>query len=193
MTVETCSFRTDRLLVQPWHDPVDDGWPSVELATAVAGLLTEPVTRHLPDSWHGPYSIDRATQWIAERDNESPTLLVLNRSMQAPVGLVFLFESNGPGSSGADSEADDKTANLVDIRLGYLLAESAWGRGLATELLGGLVCWAREQAMIGSITGGVAPANGASRRVLERLGFSLVEVEVEARGPDNDLQYTLRL
>lgn len=163
MAVERCSFRTDRLLVQPWHDPPADEWPALDLATTIAALMTEAVTRLLPADWQGPYSVDRARQWIAERDEESPTLLAVDRSTGGPIGLVILFES----------PAD--TSGLVEVRLGYLLAETAWGKGLATELLSGLVDWSRNRREIGSIVGGVAPSNSASAAVLERLGFSVIE------------------
>ena len=53
-----------------------------------------------------------------------------------------------------------------------MLAESAWGKGFATELITGLVNWCRENA-IKSITGGVEHNNPASARVLEKCGFSV--------------------
>lgn len=177
MTVERCSFRTDRLLVQPWHDPPADEWPTLDLPTTVADMMTEAVTRFLPGGWQGPYSVDRARQWIAERDLESPTLLAIDRSTGDPVGLVILFES----------PAD--TNGLVEVRLGYLLAETAWGKGLATELLSGLVAWSRDRRDIGSIVGGVAAANSASSAALERLGFSLIESG--AHGSADELLYEL--
>ena len=61
----------------------------------------------------------------------------------------------------------------VDVRLGYLIAESAWGKGLASELIGGFVEWCREQTIV-SIEGGVGRENQASQRVLEKNGFELV-------------------
>ncbi len=56
------------------------------------------------------------------------------------------------------------------MRLGYLLAERAWGKGIASELIRGLVEWCRKSG-IASIVGGVERNNIASRRVLEKNGF----------------------
>ncbi|MGI9599235.1 MAG: GNAT family N-acetyltransferase [Acidimicrobiales bacterium] len=179
MIVETCTFETERLLVQPWHRRRPDGCSPLDLPNAVAEMLTEPVTRHLPNSWHGSYSRHRAETWIAERDAESTVLLVGARPAGDPVGLVILTETPAGGDE------------LVDIRLGYLLAETAWGTGLATELLGGLVEWCRPQKQIASIVGGVAEDNRGSIRVLERHGFTLMP---SSTGPgDGELLYGLQL
>ena len=81
----------------------------------------------------------------------------------APLGLVLLFEQ-------AENE----------LRLGYMLAESSWGQGVASELIGGLVEWG-ERSGIRSITGGVAFDNPASSRVLEKSGFCLQAPEPDAQ------------
>ncbi len=179
MVVETCAFETDRLIVRPWHSAPDDEWPRIDLVTVVAEVMTEPVTRHLPDSWQGRFSPSRAAAWVTERDDEGSTLLIVERQSREASGLVVLFESQAVPHG------------LLDIRLGYLLAEAAWGKGLATELLSGFVGWCRDQPSIESITGGIAPANEPSRRVLERVGFS--SVEAGNRHPDDELLYRLEL
>ena len=100
-------------------------------------MLTEPVTRTLPTAWQGNYTVSRAREWIKERDKEGTTLLVVERSTKEPIGLVILIE------------VDSENANDgIEVRVGYLLAESAWGKGLATELVKGFVEWCRTQAPI---------------------------------------------
>jgi RimJ/RimL family protein N-acetyltransferase len=74
-----------------------------------------------------------------------------------PIGLIILFES-AYGTDGSE------------LRLGYMLAESAWGRGLASELVSGFVEWCQNNE-VASVTGGVERNNIASRRVLEKCGF----------------------
>ena len=154
-----CRFKTEHLLVKEWHSRSADSVADQELALVVCKLLTQSVTQSLPERWQGEYSTERASQWIEERDNEGTTLLVLERSSGTPIGLMILFENN-----------DDPRGRAV--RLGYLLAESAWGMGLASELVRGFVEWCRT-GDIASIVSGVARDNVASQRVLEKNGFVL--------------------
>jgi 2-polyprenyl-3-methyl-5-hydroxy-6-metoxy-1,4-benzoquinol methylase/RimJ/RimL family protein N-acetyltransferase len=157
---QACRFETSRFRVGPWH--VVEAEIGVDLSAVLAELLTEVTTSSLPDAWQGAYSIERARNWIEERDAESPTLLVVDRESAEPLGLVML----------AELPAGDR---LVDLRIGYLFAETTWGRGLATELVAGLVEWAAEHPTITTLTGGVAASNPASARVLIKNGFWPVE------------------
>lgn len=158
MAGQAWSFETSRLFIKEWHSLTSDEWVEQDLAPLVAAMLTAPVTRSLPPGWQGSYTEERARQWIEERDQEGTTLLVLEQPEQTPVGLVILFESKDEGSGG------------VELRLGYLLAKSAWGRGLATELLRGFVEWCKKNDIV-SVVGGVERENAASKRVLEKVGF----------------------
>ena len=160
MICKACTFDTDRMLVREWHSVSPGDWPRQDLAALVVDLMTQPVTRSLPPPWQGEYSLDRATRWVAERDSEGATLIIIERSTNQAVGLMILFES--PLEDGNDG---------VDVRLGYLLAESAWGKGFASELIEGFVRWCRDEATIESVAGGVGPDNPASARVLEKNGF----------------------
>jgi ribosomal-protein-alanine N-acetyltransferase len=161
MICDTCAFETDRLSVREWHAVGCEDRSGRDLANLLVSLMTEPVTRALPEPWRGAYTLDRAAGWIGERDSEGPTLLVVERATGQAVGLMLLFEAAAEDGGGG-----------VDIRLGYLLAEPAWGRGLASELLGGFVGWCRTRALIRSLAGGVARDNVASARVLVKSGFS---------------------
>jgi ribosomal-protein-alanine N-acetyltransferase len=166
------SFDTDRLIVKEWRALIAS---DKDMAEVVITILTPRVTRSLPEGWQGEYTADRASRWIAERDQEGATLLVLDGSSRAPIGLMILFESER-GKSGRC------------VRIGYLLAESAWGQGFASELLEGFVDWCGT-ANISSVIGGVARENVASRRILEKNGFDIL--------PDtqnqHELIYELRL
>jgi len=174
--VDGYEFRTARLRVRDWHAAERAGG-GVDLPDVVASMLTEPVTRWLPPAWQGPYSRTRAAAWIADRDSEGPVLLVESHEEGDAVGLVLLFEEARAAGDG------------VDVRLGYLLAESAWGRGLGGELLGGFVAWCRRRGDIRAVIGGVAPENLASIRLLERHGFA----RGPEPGPGDDLEYRLVL
>lgn len=153
---QQCEFETHRLRVGPWHSLAQDA--SLRLAFVVSEMLTESTTRALPVTWHGDFSVERAAAWIGERDRESPTLLAIDRESGQPVGLVILFEV-------------PIDASTIDLRIGYVFAEAASGRGLATELVAGLADWARAQNSIHTLTGGVAMTNLASAHVLIKNGF----------------------
>ena len=78
-------------------------------------ILSEPVTRSLPTSWQGAYTVERARSWVEERDHEGTSLLVVEKSTGEPIGVMFLFEEGVPGRT--------------EVRIGYLLSEPAWGKG----------------------------------------------------------------
>jgi RimJ/RimL family protein N-acetyltransferase len=110
----------------------------------------------------------RAIAWIRERDDESATLIVTDRETATPVGLMILFEIPCEDSSGR-----------IDVRLGYLLAESAWSQGLGTELVAGFVEWCLSKTRVRSISGGVGLDNPASAQVLIKNGFVAARPAIE--------------
>ena len=150
---DRCAFMTERLRVESW-----DSVAAADLARMVAGVLTARSTVGLPDQWQGDYSTARASAWIEERNAESPTLLVTDSVSGAAVGLVVLGET-------------DLEEGGLDLRIGYVLAERVWGVGLGTELIGGLVDWARGDSSVRTLTAGVEWSNRSSVRVLEKAGF----------------------
>jgi RimJ/RimL family protein N-acetyltransferase len=95
--------------------------------------------------------------WVVERDQEGTTLIVVEKQTKHPIGLVMLHSS----------------CSKTDIRLGYMLSESVWGKGLASELIQGLVARGSRHK-INSFIGGVGLENKASKRVLEKNGFFVV-------------------
>ena len=148
---------TDRLRVDPWHTAGHE----LDLAEIVAGMLTTRTTTALPEAWRGGFSVDRASDWISERDAESPTLLATEAASGRAVGLVIIY-------------GEPLDQSTMDVRIGYLIAENAWGKGLATELVAGLVGWARTQPSVRTLTGGVDAANEASARVLTKNSFERI-------------------
>ena len=59
-----------------------------------------------------------------------------------------------------------------EVEVSYALAEAARGHGHATEALGEACRWAADAFTLSSIIAITASANRASRRVLDRVGFS---------------------
>ncbi len=170
--IASCSFQTERLDVVGWHDAAIQAGD--ELATVMTGLLTPAVTASLPPDWQDSYTTERARRWIEDRDSEGTTLLVSERETSSAVGLVLLYEAPATDGSG------------VEVRIGYLLAEGAWGRGFGSELVAGLVGWCHAQSAIVLLIAGVSPSNAASIRILKRSGFSLA-----ANSPGDELEYRL--
>ena len=181
MVLLACTFETARLVVQEWHSLSPSDWKQQELPQVVAAMLTEPVTRSLPSAWQGGYTAERAHEWIEERDTEGSTLLVIDKLTREAIGLMILSEMQ------ADAGND-----YVDVRLGYLLSEDIWGKGIATELVAGFVTWCRGQTSISSIAGGVALDNLASKTVLEKNGFQLSQGEDEVAQDEQTYRLTLQ-
>ncbi len=153
-TLTKAVWYTERLLLRHWHTQTTTDQGANKLADIIVQLLTPAVTAELPPDWQGHFTTERAQAWIKDRDAESINFLVINKANLDVVGLVILFEQNDG-----------------DLRLGYLLSESTWGKGLATELISELVNQCR-LAGFQSITGGVARDNIASQRVLIKSGFT---------------------
>lgn len=155
-------------MVGDWHELADRF--RFELAEVVGTILTSTTTSELPPPWRGDFDNERANSWIDDRDHESPTLLAVERHTAAPIGLLVLFESRS-----------DPLGGSTEVRVGYVVAESAWGRGFASEIVGGLVAWGRSHPSIGSMSAGVGVGNDASARVLLKNGFRRVGVRDRER------------
>lgn len=157
MICRSSSFTTDRLVVGEWRAL---SFSDKDMINAVAAILTPRVTQSLPEDWRGEYSHSRAAKWLEDIDQEAATLLVLDGTTRNPIGLMILFES-----------VEERSGHTV--RIGYMLAESAWGNGYATELLQGFVNWCKNTE-IASVIGGVEKDNVASQRVMVKNGFTVL-------------------
>jgi RimJ/RimL family protein N-acetyltransferase len=79
--------------------------------------------------------------------------------IRMPTGQMPGGNREGPG------DAD------VDVEVAYRLARSAWGQGIATEAAGALVAHALGPLALPRVVAVTYPANQASQRVLDKLGF----------------------
>src|SRR5437868_1065953 len=144
--------RTPRLLLRP-------GFPEDAPALAAA-IADESIVRNLASvPW--PFSMRDAEAFLASpRDPVLPSLLIFERSSAAPqlVGACGL----GRRPSGA-------------VEMGYWIARSYWGRGLATEACIALVDIARTLGLA-SLEGSHFVDNPASARVLDKLGFEPIGI-----------------
>ncbi|MEZ5410174.1 MAG: GNAT family N-acetyltransferase [Acidimicrobiales bacterium] len=174
------AFETERLRCGPWIEEARQS--GVDLASVVAGVLTPTTTVALPAAWRGAFTIQRARAWIEDREADSTALLVTDRANRAPIGLAILAAL--PAGDTVPTDASDPDTGPLDLRIGYMIYEAWWGRGIATELVKGLVDRARSVPDIVSVTGGVDQRHEASIRVLERSGFRLQAAPPERPRPD---------
>ena len=73
------------------------------------------------------------------------------------------------GDCGTHGPADDEGR----LEIGYGLAGPSRGRGLGTEAVRAMADWLAAQPGVRALTAEVEVGNEASRRLLERLGFTL--------------------
>jgi len=59
----------------------------------------------------------------------------------------------------------------AEVEVGYAFEKPAWGRGFATELASVVVQWGFADRGLDRIVAVASPENGASRRVMEKLGM----------------------
>ncbi|QTN19114.1 GNAT family N-acetyltransferase [Brevundimonas sp. AJA228-03] len=115
---------------------------------------------------HAVLSDPRAVQWWSTPPHE--TLDQTRGWLEAMIsangsGLDFLIELEGRvvGKAGFYAPPD----------VGYILHPDVWGRGLATEAVGAVLDRLFETTDHAMATADVDPANAASIRLLEKLGF----------------------
>lgn len=159
-------WATERLTVAPWHDVTID-----TLTEFLTELLTPAVTAALPPGWLPDGDPEWLLEWIGGRDRESTPLLVSASS--GPIGLLIVATASDTGPPAA-------------LRIGYLLQQSHWGRGFATELVTGFVDRCRADPDVRSVAGGVQLDQVASARVLERAGLV-------RHGPPDGTEQTYRI
>jgi [ribosomal protein S5]-alanine N-acetyltransferase len=78
-----------------------------------------------------------------------------------------------------------------EVEVGYRVAAAWWGRGIATEMASALVGVARDPLGLTEIVAFTLPYNLASRRVMEKVGFTYERDFEWARLPH--VLYRLRL
>ena len=133
-----------------------------EFNIADAALLKEclnnpNVTRYLTTSIPQPYTLEDATWWINEGSK---------------AGIVRAIEFNDVlvGSVGANRRQFEQSRSA---EVGYWIAESHWGKGIATKALQELSAFVFQNTDIVRLQAHVFEGNLASGRVLEKAGYRL--------------------
>lgn len=152
------NFQTNRLHVQHWAECTNNSQCRQELIVELGPILTPAVLRHLPEPLQISGDPDPIDVWITERAAESDVMAIRDKTTSTILGLLILAEITEPNAP-------------TTIHLGYLFAETAWGKGYATELLSGLINWYKGADRSVQLVGGVERDNIASAKVLQKNGF----------------------
>lgn len=136
--------------------------------------MTPNVTKSLPDGWQNLNTLKKAEKWLFERKMDSNFYAISLTGSNEIIGFLFLYSEN-------------ETRGSNELRLGYLISEAIWGKGIGSELIKGLVTWCYDTKSFSSISGGVEKENIGSIRVLEKNGFYKSNEEL----PDGILLYKI--
>lgn len=150
-------FETERMRVRNWQGVLSSGQAPPWLEKGLARLLTPNVLRHLPPSLQLSGEDNAIADWVSLQAGAGETFLVQDRHSGGLLGLLIL-------SVVGDDPAD------IQLHIGYLLAEDTWGRGLATELVSGVVDHVPRGRGV-TLMAGVGLDNPGSAKVLEKAGF----------------------
>jgi len=134
--------------------------PQSEILVRVPELLTPKVVENLPPYFNNINSNSAAKDWLHKMVSESRLLAVKHRETNTLIGFVFIFVEHG-----------------TDAHIGYLLGESHWRKGYATELLQGLIYFVMNDKKWDKLIAGVDASNKVSSKLLLKLGF--IEQESE--------------
>jgi RimJ/RimL family protein N-acetyltransferase len=140
--------RTERLLLRP-------GWTQ-DAPDLFEAIADEGIVRNLASAPWPYHPADAEAFLAADRDPDTPALLIFRRTGGAPQ-LV--------GTIGIGRRPDGER------ELGYFIARRFWGRGYATEAGRAMIGFARDSLRLPKLNAGYFVDNPASGRVLEKLGF----------------------
>ncbi len=157
-------FTTDRLDVQQWSDRITKPDGKRDLIAALKSIMTPTVLADLPPSMQLSRAKGAIAAWIAARAGESDVYTISEKNGDL-IGLLILAIPN-------------PQAPRPEVHLGYLLAQTAWENGYASELVLSLVQTLQHSTPL-RLIGGVARRNPASARVLIKAGFVLQPGQAE--------------
>jgi len=86
---ERCNFNTPRLAVSSWRNQTKEQDSEKKFTQKVIEVLSPNVTKALPDGWQNISTIDKAKEWIKDRDEESHFVSVQLLSSNETIGFIF--------------------------------------------------------------------------------------------------------
>lgn len=134
-------------------------WQASDLASLVANANNRRIWINLRDRFPHPYTA---------RDGRA--FIKLARGMQPETFFAIAVGGAAVGGIGFVLQQD---VERVSAEIGYWLGEPFWGRGIATEALAAVSRHAAEQHGLTRLFALPFDYNAASRRVLEKAGYTL--------------------
>jgi len=144
------SYQTPRLQIAEVYNSNQNS----EFLVSVLDILTPSVVGSLPPYFQNVNSISSAREWLKQIVSDGRLFVVKLVGESKAIGFVFL-----------------STENSGDTHIGYLLAESYWGKGYATEILKGVIDFIKSEDQVTRLIAGVATDNVASIKLLQKLDF----------------------
>lgn len=144
-------------------------------ASALSLLLDSIDRRYLSDRLPHPYTPADGEQWLD---------MVLEQEGKAGIFRAVMVDGELAGSISVEQKSD---VYRRDAEIGYLLAGGYWSKGIMTEAVRQICPIAFRELDIIRITGLVYEPNAASRRVLEKNGFTLEGLMRNAITKDGDI------
>mgnify|MGYP001766438208 CR=1 FL=1 len=134
-------------------------WQSSDLDNLVKHANNENIARFLTDQFPHPYTREDGERFLK------------NTAVHDPV-RIFAISVNGEaiGSIGLFPQDD---VHRLNAEMGYWLSEEWWGRGIVTAAIRQMVEYGFHTFPIERIYARPFGSNSASKRVLEKAGFSL--------------------
>lgn len=137
-------------------------WQASDAQSLSEGANNKRLVKYMTNAFPNPYTIDAAHFWI-DLCSKEPDDKPLN------FGIIDATNATVLGGVGLKPSADVYSRSN---EVGYWLRESAWGKGLMTEVLRAFCAWAfRERPDIERLWAGVFDTNRASEQVLRKVGF----------------------
>lgn len=136
-------------------------WDENDVACVQKYANNEKIAANLRNAFPYPYTMDDAKEYI---------LACIKNDGQRQVTRAITVDGKAVGSIGAFFGTDvyEKSAEI-----GYWLAEPFWGQGIVCEAVKKLCRYVFAKYQIERIFAEPFAGNAASRRVLEKAGFTL--------------------
>ncbi len=133
-------------------------WQAGDVESLVRHADNVKIWNNVRDGFPRPYTRDSANDWISKGSRREGTLnfaIVVGEEAAGGIGLIF------------GSDVYRRSAEI-----GFWLGEEFWGRGIMTEAVKSVTAHAFSTFDLRRIFAGVFEWNIASRRVLEKSGYT---------------------